>query len=221
MLQYVTSRCSAFGHPEIVLQFRVARPVAVETMLLGYLEKGVAAGKQFIPGQTVQVGWATLQLCSRADGRIGVLEQTETGWVESCDASLMSVWMQKEVAASVGLSSRIAFPHQQQRASACNQALTANRWLLTRSPATDEGDSGWFIGCFGETDHGHHRPEVLHSGSLLRITQRLPFLTQFLALPAGSNVFVDGTGARIRPHIFADGDERPAQAGSYLASLLT
>lgn len=218
-LQFVTTRCGAANHPEITLQFRDQQPVPVERMLLGYFENGVAAGRRFLPGQTVQLGWATLRLCERSDGTIGVEEREGADWVESCDRSLMQTWVQKEVCQSLGLAEEMSFPRQDQMAIACDEAHLADRWLLTRDQPQDDGDSGWFIGCFKEPAHNHERPEALLAPALIQLVERLPFVTQFLALPPGSQVFVDGTAERIRPRVFMNGQPLQPLAGSYLEAL--
>jgi len=193
--------------------------VPVERMLLSYFERGVGAGTRFMAGQTVQVGWATLRLCARADGTLGVQELDASGWVESCDRSLMQVWLQKDVASSVGLTAAISFPRQDQIAIACDRALSTTSWLLSRMEPQDRGDSGWFIGCFGEPAHDHEHEDDLHVEQLLQLTHRLPFITQFLALPPGFSVHIDGTTERIRPRLFFRGESRSPSPGSYLASL--
>ncbi len=112
MIHHRTTRCGERGHPEITLQFQQPQQAPVEKMLLGYFERGVAEGKTFAVGQTVQLGWATLRLCARPDRTLGVEERDPSRWVESCDRSLMATWLQKEVVSSVGLLERIAFPSQ-------------------------------------------------------------------------------------------------------------
>ncbi len=218
-LRFVTTRCRAADHPEITLLFRERRPVAVERMLLGYFEQGVAAGKRFLPGQTVQLGWATLRLCARDDGTIGVEERSGDGWVESCDQSLMQLWLQKEIAASVGLAGELAFPRQEQMALACDRALGVQSWLLTRSLPEGDADSGWMIGCFTDPQHDHALADALVTVPLVQVVERLPFVTQFLALPPGAAVYVDGTSGRIRPHVFVNGEARAPVPGSYLEAL--
>lgn len=219
METYVTSRCSAANHPEITLQFAERRLVPIERLLLGYFEKSVASGKRFRPGETVQVGWATFRLCMRADGTLGVEEPEEDSWVERCDRSLMQLWLQKEIVASVGLTSRIGFPRQHDVAVACEQVLASSSFVLARSEPRDEMDSGWFIGCQSEPPHDHQDPHALFAGPLVQIVHHLPFLAQFLALPPGTTVVVLGSTTGIRATIFVDGVELSPREGSYLAAL--
>jgi hypothetical protein len=224
MIHHRTTRCAERGHPEITLQFRQPRPVPVEQMLLGYFERGVAEGKRFAPGETVQIGWATLRLCARPDRTLGVEERDPAGWVESCDQSLMATWLQKEIVSSVGPVDRIAFPAQHQTAIACDRVLTSTTMLLVRSAPRDRDDSGWTITC-GDVDHDHNQPSSLHAGPIVDLTFRLPFVTQFLALPPGCDVLVQPGSpqpngqTRMRADVYLDRQPLAAAPGSYLAAL--
>jgi hypothetical protein len=218
MPTFVTTRCRASGHPEFTLQFREARPVPVERMLLNYLEGAVAARKHFAPGQTMQIGWATLRLCARSDGTLGVEERDGDGWVESCNRSLMQTWLQKEVAASVGLLERLAFPRQDQGGAVCSRALSGHRWHLVRVEPDAPTESGWGILCEGQ-GHDHSGEDEVRGFELFAITERLPFAAQFLALPVGATVLVDGTQEYIRAHVTLDAKVLAPARGSYLASL--
>lgn len=125
-LAFRTSQCRRHGHPEFTVIFSNQPPVpGLERMLLGYFESGVARGTRFVPGQIVQVGWAALRLIERQDDTIGVEEidiQSETGWVESVDRSLLQTWLQREVVASLEIGEP-AFPRQLQHAIVCSNVL--------------------------------------------------------------------------------------------------
>ncbi len=224
MIHHHTTRCAERGHPEITLQFRQPHPVPVERMLLGYFEQGVAQGKRFAVGETVQVGWATLRLCARPDRTLGVEERDPSGWVESCDRSLMATWLQKEIVASVGLVDRIAFPAQTQLAIACDRVLAHTTTLLVREPARNRDDSGWTVTC-GDPSHNHDDEKALHAGPIVDLTFRMPFLTQFLALPPGCDVRIQPGAlqangqARIRADVYLDRQPLAVAPGSYLAAL--
>ena len=215
MQTYVTRRCSGFGHPEITLQLREQRSVPVERMLLGYFEQAVARGSKFLPGQTVQVGSATLRLCTRRDGTLGIEEETAAGWVESCDRSLMRVWLQKEVVASVGLEDELSFPQQHQTAMVAECALGSATLVLMRLQGEPgmEAFSGWSVACPQDHEHGERG-----FPTLLQLSDALPSLDQFLALPVGTAVLVMGPG-RIRASVLRNGSELTPRPGSYLAAL--
>lgn len=219
--EYRTTGCAAHGHREFTLAFAHDVPVpGLERMLLGYFEGAVAQGTQFKPGQTVQLGWATLRLTQRADDTLGVLEpdlKHELKWVESVDQSLLDTWRQKEVLESLGLTARADFPRQALQAIVCSRVWEAEAFVLGRAEATSATDSGWFVGCTDEA-HDHQEPEALTVVPLIEIAVRLPPLTQFLALPSGTDVVASGPG-RVRARVFVDDAEVTPKAGSYLASL--
>lgn len=220
-LVFRTGELARHGHPEITVRFEKPLPVpGIERMLLGYFENAVAAGTRFLPGQTVQLGWALLRLTERADGTVGVEEMDpdrDGEWVESVDRTLLQTWLQQEVARSVGLEDEMDFPKQHQAAIICRRLLDGSAWLLSRETPDDGEDSGWFFGC-SEDDHDHDQVDNLARVQLFAVTCQLRFITQFLALPPKTEVLVEGPG-RIRARIRFQGSDRPAEPGSYLASL--
>jgi len=219
--EYRTTTCTERGHREFTLTFAADVPVpGLERMLLGYFETAVAQGSQFKPGQTVQLGWATLRLTQRDDGTLGVLEpdlKHELKWVESVNQSLLETWRQKEVLESLGLTARADFPRQALQAIVCSRVWESSEFVMGRAEATGPTDSGWFVGCTDEA-HDHQQPEALYVVPLIELAVRLPALTQFLALPEGTDVVASGPG-RVRARVFVDDVELTPPAGSYLASL--
>jgi hypothetical protein len=224
MKTHRTSKCSALGHREFTIQLRASSPVpSVERILLDFFEDSVARGTKFVPGQTVQLGWSTLRLCDRTDGTIGVEEREprpDVAWTESVDRALVDIWLQKEVAASVGLLDALTFPRQDDMMMAANCAVGGEPILMMRLDAKDlpDGFSGWTLACAREHDHGER-----HLVPLLALAANQPGLVQLLALPHGTQVLVkykpiDGR-LRIEPHVLRDGKELHAHEGSYLAAL--
>ncbi len=228
MERFRTSACAAHGHPEFTLQLAARCPIPdAQRMLLDYFEHAVGRGTKFLPGQTVQLGWATLRLRQRDDGTIGVEERgltpTET-WAEQIDRAVRDVWYQREVVASVGLLEQLSFPRQDQGVMVADCAMDPGALVLIRLPDDDLPDafSGWTLTCAGDHDHGE-RSVV----PLLAIAAKQPSLVQLLALPHGTSVLVmyrekpdapPGT-VRIEPHVFRDGGELAPRPGSYLAAL--
>lgn len=209
-----TTACAQHRHPEFTLQLAHTLVPGVERMLLSYLESAVARGTRFEPGQTIQIGWGTLRVLARRDGTLGFEERADhESWTETVDRTLHQTWYQKEVAASVGLADRLAFPRQDQAVMVAECTLGANSWLLTRLPSDDTRFSGWSIACTDDHDHGDRA-----FPSLLALTADMPFLAQFLALPTGAAVAVMGPG-RIRALAFLDGEDLTPAPGSYLAAL--
>lgn len=218
MKTFVTTGCTALNHPEFTLVFRNDPPVpGLEKMLLGYFQASVAAGKIFKAGETVQIGWATLRLLQREDGTLGVLEPDiahQLKWVEGVDQSLCETWRQKEVLSSLGLEDRAEFPRQALHAVVCTQAFDTSSRMLGRTEAHGQTDSGWFVGCFDD-EHDHQLEEALTVMPLVEIATRAPVLTQFFALPAGTDLVVSDEGIQV----FIDGEAREPQPGSYLDAL--
>lgn len=221
MTEFRTTRCAAFQHSEFTLRFLSEVPVpGLEKMLLGYFENAVAEGSRFKPGQSVQVGWATLRLTQREDGTLGVLEpdlKTELKWIESVDQSLLETWRQKEVLDSLGVLERADFPRQALQAVVCSRTFEAPAFMMGRTAPSTPSDSGWFVGCMDES-HDHQLAEALSVVPLIEIAVKVPPLTQFFALPQGTDVVVSGPG-RIRARVFVEGEEVKPREGSYLDAL--
>jgi hypothetical protein len=211
-----TTACAQHRHPEFTLQLARTVVPGVERMLLSYLESAVARGTRFKPGQIIQLGWGTLRVLARRDGTLGLEERADPErWMETVDRTLHQTWYQKEVADSLGLAERLAFPRQDQAVMMAECTLGASSWLLTRLPSDDTRFSGWSIACTDEHDHGERA-----FPPLLALTADMPFLAQFLALPTGTAVLVMGRGpGRVRAHAFLDGEELTPAPGSYLAAL--
>ena len=220
-VEFRTTGCSAFEHSEFTLTFRREVPVPdLEKMLVGYFESAVAGGTRFKPGQTVQLGWATLRLTQRDDGTLGVLEpdlKHELKWIESVDQSLLETWRQKEVLDSLGLLERADYPRQALQAVVCSRTWDAPTLMMGRTEPSAPTDSGWFVGCMDD-GHDHQSPDALTVVPLIEIAVKVPPLTQFFALPTGSDVVVSGPG-RVRARFFLDAEELKPRAGSYLDAL--
>ena len=228
MQAHRTTKCSAAGHREFTLQLEQPPGIPdVHQMLVNYFEAAVARGTNFLPGQTVQIGWSTLKLCDRSDGTIGVQERElapEVAWTESVDRALKDVWLQREVVASVGLLDDLTFPRQDEIALVTRCSMEAEQIVMTRLADDDlpEGFSGWMFSCTEDHEHGDHEQVPL-----LAIAAIKSGLVQLLALPHDTSVLVvyrekaDAPPGmkRIEPHIFRDGKEIIPQRGSYLAAL--
>lgn len=219
MQTFRTTRCAEHGHPEVTLQLLREVPIAgAQTMLLRYFEEAVAAGTRFQAGESVRLGWSTLKLIARDDGTLGVEEldlEHLPQWHESVSQTLLEAWRQNEVAKSLGLAP--TFPSQLSTAVVCAQWKETVEFLLDRKPPQADDDSGWFIGCT-DPEHDHEDAQSLRVTQLLNVAAWVPPLAQFLALPPGTEVLVQGPG-RVRAQVWADGKALPPAAGSYLAAL--
>jgi hypothetical protein len=222
-----TTKCTAAGHRELTLQLAKPPPITgLHDLLVNYFEAAVARGTVFLPNQTVQVGWSLLKLCDRDDGTLGVQERgltPEVTWIEQVDHAVIDVWLQKEVAASVGMVDQLAFPRQDHDALVAACAMESTQLVMTRLPDENLPDdfSGWMLACAEEHDHGERRQLPL-----LGVAAMQPGLVQLFALPHGTSVLVlyvekaDAPGMlRIQPHVFRGAEEIKPAPGSYLAAL--
>lgn len=228
MPEISTTKCKAFGHPELTVKYQSPVP-GFHAALFDYFEGAVARGTKFLPGQALQLGWSTLRLIERPDGTLGITEREpspEERWTESAQRALQDLWLQKEIVSSIGLLDELDFPRQDEALliSACVDDST-EAFLLTRLPKAGDVPprfSGWSLTCPEPHDHGE-RDAV----PLLAVAANQPGLVQLLALPTGCTAQItwqekpDAPPGRKRivPRIFrGDGELKPAP-GSYLASL--
>jgi hypothetical protein len=220
---YRTSIGARYDHPEIVI--RVGEPLIeglrdpLAQWLLDYLQDSLSGGTRFLPGQTVQVGWRMVRIVERGD-ELGVQERADGDqWEEQVGRTLHELWLQREVAASVGLDERLSFPVEGQSASVADCATGAPpAVLLRRSTPGGPAASGWAVSCAGDHQHG-----AWETRPLTELVGWLPSAVQFLALPVDSSVVIDSpettaTG-RIGVRISADGRSVQPRRGSYLAAL--
>jgi hypothetical protein len=226
MHTFVTTACARHGHREITLQTEQPPLIPnLERLLLDYFEGAVAAGEKFLPGQIVRVGWAVLRISDRSDGTLGVDERLIASgpptWRGTVDNALADSWLQGEVARSIGLVERLAFPMQDQLFVVHECAATSVALELER--AANEGlppaASGWRLRCAADHDHG-----PASAAPLLAIAAKHPALVPFLALPHGTRVVVtfrplpDGN-VRFSPRIYDASGELVPIAGSYVAAM--
>lgn len=222
--RFQTSACSAHAHPEI--SFVLAEPVAVpgiERTLLDYVEDLVQRGARLRPGQRVDLGGCLLRIFDRGDGTLGIRDVGFDGSdaePESAHRSLMRCWLRQEVARSFGLEAE--FPATQATAVVCSKLEESAHAILMKrmEPTPDTPDSGWFLGCTDEA-HDHDAADNLLAEPLMALSERLPWIDQFVALPQGTDLVVE-MAQRVRVPVLWHGDGGDAidpLAGSYVAAL--
>lgn len=212
------------GHPDIVARLTTPPIPGLQDSLVHWilddLQDSIAAGTRFAPGQTIRVGWRILCVVDRADGMLGLKERVDVDrWEEHVELTLRDVWYQKEVAASLGLTKRLAFPGENQYAAVAECVNdTIPTVLISRAESDDPASSGWRVSCWREHDHGRWS-----SQSIWNLSDSMPFATQFLALPVTTSVVIEAphltaTG-RIGVRVLLDGRHILPEPGSYLAAL--
>ncbi len=218
-MRAVTKNCRKYGHPEFSL------PSQVETFLVSYLESliawlesEVAAGKRFLPDQTVEMGWSVLKVCERENGTLALFEpdfkSMPIHFADSISKTLLHLFLQKSVAQSLGLEDKPNLPSLRQSAIVCTEFGTSKKIFLSRV-ASEGNDSGWFFGCDG-TDHDHQRKENLRKVSLYEAAAVLDGrVIPYLGLPEGIEINI-GTSA---PSFSIGGKELKIKLDSYLDQL--
>lgn len=216
---YATSRCKLYGHPEF--QIRVSNsavPVEDISFLLQFFEQRVARGEKFRGGESLQVGWMFTMLEEGPAGFLRVLEPdmqvVPVRFVDSVDNTLMQLRNQKDVVESLSPSIAPDFPSLRQSAVVHVNYQEARRILLTRNDPVNAADSGWWLSDLDD-EARLEDPARFMKTSLYQLGVHRPDLIQFLAVPAGLQVAVDG--ARIS--VLGPVQEVQQIPGSYLSEL--
>jgi hypothetical protein len=183
--------------------------------LLGWIEEEVAGGRRFLPEQTVQVGWAALQIRQRADGTLALFEpdfqSMPIRFVDSVSNTMLHMLLHKWVAESLGLAEELAIPSLQESAVICSDFGSTDGFIMSR--LTPQGaDSGWFFGCNNET-HDHQTVDTLQRISLYEAAVRKDDrIIPFLGLPPDTLIaFREAV-----PSFFGGEKELTIRPGSYL-----
>lgn len=219
-MKSVTTGCGSHSHREFVLEYNPSVvPSSDVTWLLTFLERSVAAGTRYEPGQALRVGWADTLVTGSEDGQLTLLEPDWLGWlpftyVPSVTKTLLHLRRQKDVGESLDLLDRLSFPSFLQSALVCNQLGARDCGVMERVGGGGH-DSGWFLGC-GAPDHDHNDPGNLTRASLYEVACLLPGTAQFCALPPGVNLAFGGERSLI---VSLDGREVAIREGSYLHAL--
>jgi len=183
--------------------------------LLEWIESEVAAGRRFLPEETLQVGWSWLQIRQRTDGTLGLFEpdfqSMPIRFVDSVSNSLLHLFLHKSVAESLGLEQELAIPSLRDSAIVCTDFGSHNGFVMIRIK-TKAGDSGWLFGCDSRV-HDHQRAESLrrisvYEAAICHDRRIIPFL----ALPADTFV---GFGGAV-PYFSRGEKDLAIRPGSYL-----
>jgi hypothetical protein len=208
-MKRMTTRCALHGHREFELDVGMLD----ETMtggLVGYLERSVANGVRFEEGQSIQFGFQLLEV--REAGPNLTLHAPEP---RSIEHAVVATLRQRFVVESFGLDDVMDFPNPRSTALACRRAGIAEETAVLRARVLGEGASGWMAVC-ADPDHDHTDPRELEWLPVQELTQRLPILHLFVAMPPGTAVTFGSDGVRM---VKVRGAELAPDAGSFVAEL--
>jgi len=215
-MKATTQNCSKHGHREFsVICDDAATYVPRVNWLLEWLEGEVVRGKQFIPEQTVQVGWSLLKVKEREDGTFGLLEpdfkSMPARFVDNVSLTLLHLLLHKSVNESLGLEDEMALSSLQHSAIVCTDFGVSKKIVLSRT-AMKGTDSGWFFGC-DNCGHDHQSILNLRRVSLYEAAVSLDDrIIPYLALPPAIVISVSSS----QSHFFLNDKELSVKPGSYL-----
>ena len=211
-----TQNCSKHGHPEFSLVCDDASVFERQVKwLLDWLEEEVSRGKQFLPDQTVQVGWSVLKVGRRADESLALFEpdfkSVPMVFVDNVSKTLVHLLIQKSVTESLGLENEISLPSLRESAIICTDFGTGKGVFLDRAKPSGHA-SGWFFGC-SNAQHNHQAAQNLRLVSLYEACVLLDeTVIPYLGLPAGIKISFSGA----IPRFFLNERELLIKHGSYL-----
>lgn len=186
-----TKRCAAHGHQEIA--FLATDGLGAAEQIVEWLEEEVTLGRQFLVGQTVQVGWTILKVAEGAD----CLELTgpdflglPVRWGPGVDTMLRHVQLHRLVCARLGTEPE--FPSMLEFAVVSPTFCGAKGGFQMSRDAVESPDSGWVV-----AEPGYASTEAQRM-SLYELAVARPDITPFVALPPGSAVLVGGNEVEVR-----------------------
>lgn len=219
----VTETCRRHGHPQFVLEADDAHVPSIHLQNIAQtVQRMVAEGSVFRPGETFQVGWMLTRVEPYGGDRLTLREPDMRSmpmrFVPGICETLRQMMLQLFMLDSVSLRPEIDIPLAQESLVACTR-FTEPAFHMTRSEPANEHDSGWFVGCMAD-DHDHHVAANLTRVSLYEAFVRQPAVQGFLAFPIGSMTAVDPRACvriykgerelQIEPHSFLDAWARQA-----------
>jgi len=196
MKSLVSTKCSAFSHPEFRVDFDEDSILEHEPeFLIRMLEIKVQQGSIFSAGQTIEVGLSVLRVA--ADEPYLSLDEPDMRsfpivFVTGVTQSLILLRHQHFVSGSFALDSEGEIPSFLKGALVCTNYAESPAFFMDRLEPMRGNDSGWFIGCCAGT-HDHNDPRNLTRVSLYAAFLALPEMHQYVSLPVGYSVIIDPT----------------------------
>ena len=212
-MDYVTDRCSQFGHPEFVVSISDKAKLDPR-WLLEFFENAVASGQKFLPQQTVQIGWMVTKLFADESRRLVIWEpifrSVPIEWTKGVNNTIQHLLIQKSVASELHVGP--LFPSLLQAASVAPNLLLsdgAQELTLVRE-RPEKNYSGWQI---QQRPQQKMEPRLI---SLFELGCRLPRIIPFLALPSGAAAVL----SRDRIRLMAASDSADSKDSKFLSALL-
>jgi hypothetical protein len=213
-----TSQCRTFGQPEITVQWSGNDHLTSwANRLLSWLQTEVAAGRRFLPEQTVQFGWSIMEVRQRTDGLFALFESDFSSlpivFVDSVSNTLHHTMLQKFVVESVASANEMEFPSMLQTCVVCSRFGDKGDLILERQEPSNSQDSGWLFGC-QQSEHSHNSADELQVKSLYEAAACIDSrVIPFLALPIGFRIDLEKSGV----FVAREGRIVEIKPGSYLA----
>lgn len=185
LLTRTTTSCDAHSHPEFEAEYESTCALREDIdWLLSFLETTVAKGVKYSPGQFIQIGWMRDRVSAQGDN-LTLFEpdftEAPVRFVRGVTNTLRQLRLQKSVAESVGLETKMLFPNIRQSGIVCSRHQDSIDFVMERVEPKNH-DSGWFVGCDDPT-HNHNDPANLQRLSLYELAVAKPDCIAFLALP--------------------------------------
>lgn len=213
------SRTITKGKTQILVEYEPRGAIESDVdWFCGTIEKMLAKGSVFKPGQTFGIGWAVLVFTDLGKGLLGLQELDGSGhegrFSKGVTRALTALRLQKSIAESFGIEDQIEFATQRQTAICCNKLDEGKAIVLSRDDG-DEESSGWFISCT-QKNHDHDDDANLKVETLYELTCEFPRLLPYLALPTGVMLMIDGDKIKAED---GEGRRLAIKPGSLLAKM--
>lgn len=212
-MDFVTSRCSQFAHPEFVVSLSDKAKLD-PGWLLEFFENAVASGQRFVAQQTVQIGWMVTKLFGDESGRLVIWEpifrSIPIEWTRGVNNTIQHLLIQKSVASELHVDP--VFPSLLQAARVAPDLLAfdnAQELTLIRE-RPEKNYSGWQI---RQGDQQNVESKLI---SLFELGCQLPRIIPFLALPSSAVAVV----SRVRIRLAVAADSADSGKSKFLSDLL-
>lgn len=211
-----TTKCRAHAHPEFFLEADTTHvPDLYLRGLAETVERMVAQGSVFRPGQTFQIGWMLTQIQTHESGLLTLFEPDMRSfpikWVPGVTETLRQKMVQVFMLDSVSLRNEIKIATIQHSMIVCSRYAEPD-FFMTRSEPSNQRDSGWFVGCLDKS-HDHNDPSNLKCVSLYEAFLHQRGMQGFVLFPLGAMIVMD---RKMGLKLGKGGKDLTIQKGSFL-----